>query len=379
MRIPMNNKKILFVANTDWYILNFRLSLANFLRSKGFDVVMASPSGKFVPEIEKQGFQWVEWGVGRKTMAPSGEMVAIWQLKNIYYREAPLLVHHFTIKPVLYGSLAARLSHVPFVVNSVTGLGYVFLSGGMKGRVLRSLVLPLYRVAFAHQNLSVIFENKNDQSIFIKNHLVSLDNSCIINGVGVNAEKFSPGPEPQHDVPVVVFPARMLLDKGLGVLIDAARLLKKKNKVRIILVGEPDPGNPATVDENQLHDWENEGIVEWWGFQKDMQKVYRSCHIVTLPSFGEGLPTVLIEAAACARPIVTTDVAGCREVVVDGVNGFLVPAGDAQALANSLEKLLIDPQLRERMGRAGREMVLDRFTDQIINQETFSVYQQIMK
>jgi glycosyltransferase involved in cell wall biosynthesis len=370
--------KVLFIANTDWYLFNFRLALANFLRAKGFEVVMVSPPGKFVPEIQKAGYRWIEWAVGRRTMLPTNEVKAIQKLTDILKTEEPVLVHHFTIKPVLYGSLAARIAHIPAVVNSVTGLGYIFLTGGLTGRFLRFLVLPMYRIAFAHPNLQVIFENGNDQNTFIRFGLIKSQDTYIIHGVGVDTEWFFPIPEPAANPPLIVFPARMLLDKGLGTLIDAARILKQKQDVRIILVGEPDPGNPATVSKDMLKDWEKEGLVEWWGFQREMCKIYQNAHIITLPSFGEGLPTVLIEAAACGRPIVTTDVSGCRDVVKDGINGLLVPPNDPASLADALETLILNPTLRKQMGEEGRRIVLEEFTNERVNEETLKVYEKAL-
>jgi glycosyltransferase involved in cell wall biosynthesis len=170
----------------------------------------------------------------------------------------------------------------------------------------------------------------------------------------------------------------MLWDKGVGTLIEASRLLRRKHPVRIIFVGEPDPGNPASVPEATIQQWVKEGLVEWWGFCRNMASVYQSGHIVTLPSLGEGLPTALIEASACARPIVTTDVPGCRDIVTDGVNGFLVPPNQPDALAEALERLYLDKPLRERMGAAGREIVLDRFTTTLVNQKTMDVYRSVL-
>jgi glycosyltransferase involved in cell wall biosynthesis len=374
----MSPGKILLVANTDWYLYNFRLSLARFLRQQGWEVVLVSPAGSFVPELSAEGFRWIEWNVGRRTMSPPREAQAVAGLVRIYRAERPDLVHHFTIKPVLYGSIAARYARVPAVVNSVTGLGYVFLQEGWRGGFIRSLVLPFYRFAFSHPRLRVIFENEQDQATFIRLHLVKDTHSTVIRGVGVNADYFLPVAEPEHEIPLVVFPARMLLDKGLQNLVDAARLLKGKTCVRFALVGDVDPGNPSTVEELELRAWEQEGLVEWWGFQKDMRSVYQNCNIVTLPSLGEGLPTVLIEAAACGRSIVATDVAGCRDVVTDGVNGLLVPPNQPEALAQAIETLALDPELRRRMGAASRQIALETFTDRQVNQETYAVYGQLL-
>jgi glycosyltransferase involved in cell wall biosynthesis len=379
----MLQRKVLLVANTDWYLYNFRLALADTLIQRGAEVVLVSPAGPYSAKIQAGGYRWLEWKVGRKSLSPLGELNAVLNLARLYRSEQPELVHHFTIKPVLYGSLAARLAKIYAVVNSVTGLGYIFLSTGLKGRLLRAVTLVLYHLAFAHPNLRVIFENSHDQEVFAGYRLVTNENSMIIPGVGVDTERFQPAPEPTsmtaEEPLLVVFPARMLLDKGLGTLIDAARLLCGRINLRIALVGQPDPGNPATVSEADLRGWQEEGLVEWWGFQDDMEEVYRQAGIVTLPSYGEGLPTVLIEAASSGRPIVATDVQGCREVVQDGVNGLLVPPRDPQALAQALETLARDPDLRKKMGENGRRLVLDRFSGHRIHQETIAVYRTVVK
>lgn len=373
----MSKGKILLVANTEWYLYNFRLSLAQFLRDQGWEVVLVSPFGDYVEGIRANDFRWVEWNIGRQTVVPIFELQSIRSLQKIYQQEQPTLVHHFTVKPVLYGSLAARFARVPAIVNSITGLGYVFLQNSIRAKLLRGVVLFLYRQAFHHLNRDIIFENIGDRDFFIQQKLILPSEGNVIQGVGVDVKRFHPLSEPEG-TPLVVFPARMLLDKGLGVLVESARLLHSRLSIRIALVGSPDPGNPATVTEHDLLTWEKEGIVEWWGFQQDMVSVYQNCHIVTLPSMGEGLPTVLIEAAACARPIVTTDVPGCRDVVTDGVNGLLVPPNDPEKLASAIERLASDPVLRAHMGAAGRQRVMENFTDQQVNQKTLAVYQHLL-
>jgi glycosyltransferase involved in cell wall biosynthesis len=370
--------KILLVANTDWYLYNFRLSLAKFLRDQGFEVALVSPGGRFAPLMLDSGFRWIEWDLGRQTLAPWKEMLGIIHLARIYRQEQVDLVHHFTVKPVLYGSLAARLLGVKNLVNSVTGLGFVFLSQDIKAQLLRGFVKRFYRVAFGHPNCAIIFENESDRQYLRKEKVINTQSTWLIQGVGIDPFYFSPLPEPAGK-PVIVLPARLLWDKGVGVLVDAARLLRQKVDVRVALVGEPDAGNPATVTSSTIQGWVQEGIIEWWGWQTDMRNVYTNCHVVTLPSFGEGVPTVLLEAAACARPIVTTDVAGCRDVVENGVNGLLVPPNDAPALAVALGKLIDDPALRIRMGAMGRQRVLEKFTNAHINAATLEVYRALLE
>ena len=375
--VSRSRGKILLVANTDWYLYNFRFSLASYLRKSGFEVILVSPPGPFVQQLQQAGFRWVAWNVGRQTLAPWKEIWALSQLVKIFREECPALVHTFTVKPVLYGSLAARYAGAPYVVSSITGLGYVFLRQELKPRLIRLVVKNLYRLALAYPKSAVIFENETDRGYFIQEGLVPADNTWLIEGVGVDTDYFLPLPEPDG-LPVVVLPARLLWDKGVGVLVEAARLLHKQIQVRVVLVGEPDKGNPAAVDESAIRSWVDEGAVEWWGWRADMRDVYGKCHIVTLPSLGEGIPTALLEAAACGRPIVATDVPGCREVVVHGQNGFLVPANDPYALAGALKDLIEDESLRTRMGATGREIVLEKYTSQRVNSATCDVYDALL-
>jgi glycosyltransferase involved in cell wall biosynthesis len=370
--------KILLVANTDWYLYNFRLSLASFLHANGFEVVFVSPDGPYAPQIRQAGFRWLEWRVERKS-AGLGELAAIAALAKLYREERPDLVHHFTVKPVLYGSIAARLARVPRVVNAVTGLGYVFLQNSLRAKLLRQVVVLLYRLAFQPAQQLIIFENRYDRLFFEQLNLIAPERSVVIEGVGVDTEAFAPSAEP-GGVPLAVLPARMLWDKGVGVAVDAARQLRSEGRaLRIALVGPTDPGNPANIPEATLKSWVDEGVVEWWGFQSDMQAVYRQANLVILPSFGEGIPTVLIEAAACGRAIIASNVSGCKDVVCDGVTGLLVPPRDASALAEALHRLAADPELRAKLAAAGREQVVRRFSSEIIHRQTLDVYARLVK
>ena len=371
--------KIILVANTEWYLYNFRLSLARFLRQQGFEILLVSPPGKYASLLEADGFRWIEWQVGRQTLAPWKELDAVARLARLYRQEHPDLVQHFTIKPVLYGSLAARLTGVRAIVNAITGRGYVFSGQGLQANWLRKAVKAFYRISLNHPNSRTIFENDVDRSYFISMRLVPIERTRLIEGVGVDSERFTPRPEPDG-APLIVLPARMLWDKGIGVLVDAARLLKGRTQARFALIGEPDPGNPASIDTSSLEAWHKEGVIEWWGWQQDMASVYGNCHIVTLPSaYAEGVPTALLEAAASGRPIVTTDAPGCRNVVKEGYNGYLVPPNDPPALADALLRLIEDAPLRQRMGAAGRQMVLEKFTSSQVNAATLEVYQQLLR
>jgi glycosyltransferase involved in cell wall biosynthesis len=369
--------KMLLVANTDWYLFNYRLSLGKFLRQLGYEVVMISPEGDYSGKLEAAGFRWLGWKVGRQSTALLDEMRALNNLRLLYRQEGPDLVHHFTMKPVLYGSIAARLAGIKGVVNSITGLGYIWLSNEPKARLLRALSKPIFQLGLSSRRMRMIFENEGDRSFFVNEGIVRQERVVVIGGVGVDVDYFSPQPE-NPGIPVILFPSRMLWDKGVGVVVEAARILRGKVKARVVLAGKPDPGNPTSIDETVIQQWVQEGLVEYWGWQEDMRKVYQQSHIVVLPSFYEGVSTALLEAAACAKPIVATDIPGCRAVVRHGENGFLVPVNDAHACAAALEKLVTEPELRKQMGRNGRKRILEDFTDQDVNIRTIAVYHTLL-
>lgn len=370
--------KIILSANTDWYLYNFRLTQARFLRSLGWEVLLSSPAGDFSDRLQAEGFRWLPWNLGRKTTTPWTEWAAIREMTALYQLEAPDLVHHYTIKPSIYGSIAARRAGVPGIVNSITGRGFVFLEGGARIRLLRALVHWMYRYAFRRPNLRAIFENQSDLEYFIRQRLIEPGRAVLVESVGVDPEVYTPSPPPDG-TPVVMMAARMLWDKGVGEFVEAARLIGAPHRARAVLVGGPDEGNPSSVPVAQLEAYRNEGVVEWWGFQDDMNAVLARCSIFVLPTkYAEGVPVALLEAAACGRPIVTTTVPGARDAVVDGENGLLVPPGDARALAAALERLLPDPETRGRMGQAGRKRILERFTAEQVNQKTLAVYRTLV-
>ncbi|HMD87892.1 MAG TPA: glycosyltransferase family 4 protein [Anaerolineaceae bacterium] len=367
--------KIILFANTDWYLYNFRLALAEGLRQQGDEVVLLSPPGDYGPQMEKAGFRWVAFPLSRNGTNPFLELFTIWKLYRFFKKEQPDLVHNFTIKCVLYASIAARLTRKIRVTNSITGLGYIFINSDLKARLLHPMVLGFYKIAL--QNTQVIFQNLDDQRLFVKQNMVSEEQTTLVRGSGVDINKFYFSPEPAG-TPRVVLAARMLWDKGIAEFVAAARILKNKNIIsRFMLAGDCDPANPAAVPVEQLQAWQEEGVVEWCGWQDDMAQFYGHSHIVCLPSYREGLPRSLIEASACGRPIVASDVPGCRQVVSEGENGLLVPVRDAEALANAVQRLIADAPLREKMGRRGREIVEAEYSTERIVSETMEVYKKL--
>lgn len=370
--------KIILVANTGWFLYNFRLSLAQHFTQQGYEVVMVSPRDEYVEGIEARGYRYIEWELERQKVAPWQELKSIGALVGIYRTEKPDLAHHFTIKPNMYGSIAARLAGVPATINSITGRGFVFLGASMKAAYLRPIVKLLFYVSYFRSNVATTFENEADLTFFVDSGMVPRRNVYLISGSGVDTHTFYAQPESETETPIIVFPGRLLWAKGVGTLVEAAKILKAVHPVRIVLVGKPDPGNPESIGENIIQKWVQEGLVEWWGWQSDMRSIYHKCHIVALPSMGEGLSKALLEAAACGRPIVATDVPGCKEVVIPGVTGYLVPPGDPALLAEKLERLIVDPELRREMGQSGRRLVEENFADEIVNGQFFEIYRSLI-
>jgi glycosyltransferase involved in cell wall biosynthesis len=370
--------RVVLVANTDWYLFNHRLSLAERLRDLKVEVHLASPGGPFVDRLRQAGFAWHEVRMDRKGFNPIREARTLQALGRLHRELRPTLVHHFTIKPVLYGSLQGRWQHVPALVNSITGRGYVFAGRGAVPWLLRLLLRPVFAYALNTPNQRVIFQNPADLDEFLSMRLVTRRWSTVIRGSGIDPERFFPRPEPEGD-PVVLMPSRMLWDKGVQDLVEASRLLRERGvRVRAVLAGEPDPGNPTSIPAKRLEEWVAEGVVEWSGRKQDMVEAYAASHIVVLPSHAEGVPRALIEAAAMGKPIVATDLPGCREIVYNGRNGFLVPLRDPQALSDAIQRLVEDPALRSRMGAEGRAIALGNYTDEIINGMILGVYDELL-
>lgn len=374
--------KILLVANTGWYLYNFRLPLARRLREEGFEVVLVAPEDSYTPRLRAEGFdvRCLE-RLSRRGMNPLWEVFAIWELAKLYWSEKPRAVHHFTIKCVLYGTIAAKLAGVKSVVNAVTGLGHVFLGNRPLTRAVRPIVRWLYRRILHARRGQVVFQNPDDLETFISNGLVAPEKTVIIRSSGVCLQKFAPRPgkpgmKASH-VPTVLFVGRLIKEKGVFDFVEAARLVKSQRSVYFQMAGAPDPGNPSSVDESVLEDWRREGAVDLLGHVESIDELMALADIVVLPSYREGTPRTLLEAAALSKPIVATDVPGCREIVRDGYNGLLVPRESPQALADAIVEVLDDAELSSRMGQNGRALVAKEFSVETVVQETMKVYQRL--
>ncbi len=373
-KTQQQSRHLVYVITEDWFFASHFLDRSLAALASGYRVTVITRSRETAKQLEALGLTFINIEFARRGLNPFKEIFTILQLRKIFRQLKPDIVHNIALKPVVLGSIAAQFAGVQNVVNALVGMGYVFTSTEKQARLLRPFVNTLIRYVLNHQNTKVIIENKDDLNNLVAGKFVKRDSIALIKGAGVDLEKFSYQQQPPAPMKVIMF-SRMLRDKGVEEFVQAAQLVKKtNNEVDFLLVGEADEGNPTSISRNQLENWNKDGIVKWLGARTDIAKLLTSSHIACLPSYREGLPKSLIEAAAAGRPIVTTDVPGCREVVTEEVNGFLVPPQDSKSLATAINKLLADPGLREKMGITNRLKAELEFANEIIIQQTHAVY-----
>ena len=345
--------KVGLVVNQADFFLSHRLELAHELRALGAQPYLLCPPNTGEGKAAEHQLPVHTFRMSRSGFNPFSEIRTAMALTRLYRQLQFDLVHHITIKPVLYGTWAARRTGLPAVVNAVTGMGHVFTRTGVLAAIRRGVVNLLYHTLFAHPNMKVIFQNGEDRDTFLMRGLVPPVDAVIIRGSGVDVDQFVVTAEPAGP-PVFLFVGRMLADKGVREFAAAARMLRQSHPDwRFLLLGGLDPGNPSALSERELRMWQRDGI-EWLGHRDDVAALMSASHVVVLPSYREGVPKTLLEAAASGRAIVASDIAGCREIVSQGVNGLLVPPRTTEPLAAAMERLGTQPALRQRMGSAGR-------------------------
>lgn len=373
--------RLLFLVTEDWYFCSHRLPVARAARDAGFEVLVATRVEGHGAEIEREGFRLIPLRkMQRRGKNPFGEFSAVLEIAGIYRRERPDLVHHVALKPVIYGSIAARIARVPAVVNAMAGLGYVFSSGDSRARWLRFFVRNVFRLLLNRVGSVVLLQNPDDRRALVESGTVLDERTALIRGSGVDIRQFSPAPEIDERPVVITLVARMLRDKGVHEFVEAVRLLREQGvQIRAVLVGIPDPDNPTSIPREQLVAWHEQGDIEWWGRRDDIPDVWAKSHIAVLPTtYGEGVPKSLIEAAACGRPIIATDMPGCREIVEHEKTGLLVPPRDPQALADAIARLIGDAGLRKAMGQAGRLLVEREFSEAVVVEKTLALYRSLL-
>lgn len=372
--------KLVYLVTEDWYFYSHRLPMLRGALRAGFDVTVICNAGSMAGEIEKLGVRVIPLSLDRKSLNPLAALRQIRALTKIYKEINPMIVHHIALKPILYGSIAARLARLPHVLNAFAGLGTVFHSDIFLARALRIVLIPAFRVLLRQRGSWTLFQNVDDRRRFADLGLIVPARTAIIRGSGVEVERYPVTPLPPAPPFMCAYAGRMIEMKGLQTMQDAFKILQHKApQIRLWLCGTPDPANPQSWDEARLRAWcaENPNVV-WKGHQ-DMAKIWPQIHLALQPTIGgEGLPKALLEAGACARAMVATDVPGCREVIAYGVNGLLIRQKDPMALANAILKLAEDTDLCARMGEQSRKMVEQDLSAESVTHQTEHLYKKMM-
>jgi glycosyltransferase involved in cell wall biosynthesis len=375
----LRGRKIIFLVTEDWYFCSHRLPIARAARDAGAEVVVATRVERHRDAIESEGFRLVELPWRRNSRNLAAELRALWLLVKLYRRERADIVHHVAVKAAVYGGIASLLGGHPPQVNAIAGMGYVSTSSQLRARLLRPVVRSVFRRVLNRPESAVIVQNPDDASALTSAGLFSPARVHLIRGSGVDVERFHPATPAEGPVRAVLA-GRMLRSKGVEEAVAAARILAERGcDARLVLVGDPDPENPESIDAGLLRGWAREGLVEWIPQVDDMVPVWRGAHVGLLPSYREGLPMSLLEAAACGLPLVATDVPGCREVVAEGENGLLVPARDERSLADAIERLAGDAELRRRMGQESRARAEEHFAQGIVVKQTLELYRGMVR
>ena len=367
-------KKMLYFVTEDWYFVSHRLSLALAAQKSGYEVVVVTRCRKHQQILTEAGFTVISFETNRQSLNPFILLAESIKLAQLYKSLKPAIVHHVALRPVIVGAIAARLAGVSHVISALTGMGFLFVAD-KRISVARRLLNWLFP-KLLNRGL-VIVQNADDKDLLVESG-VALNKVRLIPGSGVDTEHFTPqAVVPQTRPLVIMMASRLLWDKGVGEFVAAARLLRSP-QLRFVLVGLPDPDNPATVSMTDLNDWLAERVVEHWGHQTDMRTVLHKADIVCLPSYREGLPKILLEAMACGLPCITTDVPGCRAAVRHDENGLLVPVKDVGALASAITVLTQQTETRLRLGRQGRVSALNEFDQNHIIRATLKAYQELL-
>lgn len=366
--------KILYLVTEAQYFFSHRYALAKAAQKAGHTIFVATDPQDLTERFQKEKFTLIRLNhLHRSRTNPLKEIEALREIYAIYKKESPDIVHHIAMKPVLYGSVVSLFRKIPRRINTLPGLGYLFISSKFSARLIRFCLTRIFQILFRGPNTKLILQNKDDYSLFEK--ILPSKNLVLIRGSGVDVKKFSPASHPPKGIPKITLVARLLWDKGIKEAIEAhSILLTRSIPTELVLAGSLDPQNPSAIPESKLKEWMLAKLCTWTGKQEDVAALYRASTIAILPSYREGLPKALLEAAACGLPIITTDVPGCREIVVQGKTGLLVPPYNALALADAIDWLLRDPVFAKSLGTAAREAVLKNFSDEHINRETLKLY-----
>lgn len=371
--------KLFIVVNVDYFFLSHRKEIGINALKNGYDVTIVTKDTGRRNEIEDLGLKFIDLPMNRVGINVFEEIKTFAFLRRLYKRERPDIVHHVGLKTILWGTLAAKITRVNGIINAVSGLGIAFSSE--TNSIVSYLILRILKFSHNYKNLVVIFQNDEDKYIFLKNKLIKEEQSERIKGSGVDLELYNYTPEPDDSKIRILLTARMIEEKGIFVFTDAAKKLKYKyiDRVQFLLCGGLDD-NPKAIRESEIKKVCDGEYVQWLGFRTDVLDLLKQCHIVVLPSYyKEGLPKSLIEATAIGRPIITTNSIGCKETVVDGWNGFLIPIKDSDSLSDKLSVLIDSKELRQEMGRNSRELAIKEFSIENVVNRHLKIYGRLIK
>lgn len=374
-------KKILFLVNDLSFFISHRLQIAESVIALGYSVFVGyGDLGTCkISFLKNRNIEAMYIPIDRAGMNPFKEIGSLFLILRLFLKIKPDIVHLVTIKPYLYGGIIARIAGVKCVVSSVSGLGTLFIEEKFNIKLLRTLLYPIYKYAFNHPNQMVIFQNKDDLNKFTNKKILKSSKSIIINGSGVELQNFSNFEEPLG-TPIVCFAARLIKDKGVFEYIAAARLIKKRGiEAKFLLAGDLDTKNPTGLNLKELQQIKNEELIEVLGYQNEISVLYANSNIICLPSYREGLPKSLIEAAAASRAVVTTDVPGCRDAIIPNKTGILVPVKDVDKLAEAIIWLIQNPSKRVKMGKAGRQLAEEKFQIKKVIENHLSIYSDLLE
>jgi glycosyltransferase involved in cell wall biosynthesis len=376
MAVSGRSTRILYIVTEDWYFLSHRLAMARAAKAAGFEVHVATNVEHGADAITREGFILHPVPFTRGRIAPIGNLATITALRSVQRAVAPDVVHRVALQPVVLGALAG-VGLGGASVNAITGLGHTFITDSPKARAVRACIASVLRLLINRSGHIALVQNPDDKAL-LSGMGFAPERIALIPGSGVDARQLRPSPEPPEPI-TLGFVGRLLDDKGIRPLIAALRLLRSRGvDIQLLIAGTPDPANPASVTDDEIAAWGRQAGIVHLGHVRDIATVWQRAHIAVLPSRREGLPKSLLEAAACGRPLVATDVPGCREIAVAGETGLLVPVDDPTALAQAIETLVHDPHLRQHMGQAARRMVETRFSDEIIGQATVDLYRRLI-
>jgi len=362
--------KVILVANTSWYIFNFRLPFIRSLLSRNIKVIVVSPKDEYISNLKTYGIHHIDISIERKGLNPFNDLKLVKKLSCIYKNVNPDFIHHFTIKPVIFGSIAARLAGIANIINTIPGLGYIFAGNTVRQKAIRILVKQLYKLALKKTIIN-LFQNPDDRDYFVNNNLIQKINTKVTFGSGVDLEHFtfSPLTYSKKGYCCFLLLGRLLRDKGVTEFVEAAKHTRRNfPNTRFVILGIIDRGNPEGINRKEIEEWDNQGIIEFLERRNDVRPIIQGADVVVLPSYyREGVPKSLIEAMAIGRPIITTDWPGCRETVVHRKNGILIPVKNVYKLIEAIKFMIDNPEERLNMGKESRKLAVKRFDVKRVN------------